>query len=399
MSARPPLIASLGFAVLILLSRTVSSVALAQTPPTKTPFSPLPTKTAIPDTLPTKPAATTPTAVAPTRTPTVLPTKTPFPTQTTVPTESVAGLTPPWPVALPLSGAPALSATATLLPLAVVPSVMVSPSPMAVTSTLSTDPVAPLATDRAPDQLIASGTLPPVSPVITQVVNLSGLILGLVALGVFIWFGLVQVGRMITHEIRTVSLANLRLQYEAERIARQDKVLFRSDTDVLRLLEQAILDATGVSVHLHLLADGLLLSPLILAVTDPNQTRYLFSPVAPDQLRALQRRHRLAQFVIGRAGRLESYPLDALTSTPFIADDLRSALEYLATRYQLQRRPLPRTDRWYLYVVRPQPAHRAWLRRLEPARSRLKRLTTGWRPGLRLTARETPPDSSDKTGD
>ena len=108
---------------------------------------------------------------------------------------------------------------------------------------------------------------------------------------------------------------------------------------------------------MRLLANGLLLSPPLLAVTGPDQTRYLFSPIAPEPLRSLQRRHGLAQFVIGRSGRLDSYPLDALTSTPFIADDLRSALEYLATRYQVQWRPLPRADRWYLYVARPQPAH------------------------------------------
>ncbi len=397
MRTRPPIIAILGFAVLILLSRTMSPTALAQTPPTKTPFGPLPTKTAIPNALPTKPPAATSTVVEPTRTPTVPPTKTPFPMLTPSPAATIAGSTPP--AALPLSGASALSATFTPLPLAVVPPAIAGPSLSAPTPTLSTDPVSPLSTDRAPDQSVAAGTLPPVSPVITQVVNLSGLIFGLVVLGVSIWFGLVQVGRMITREIRTVSLANLRLQYEADRIARQGKVLFRSDTDVLRLLEQAILDMTGLTVHLQWLADGLLLSPLILTVTDPNQTRYIFSPVAPDQLRALQRRHGLAQFVIGRAGRLESYPLDALTSTPFIADDLRNALEYLTIRYQVQRRLPPRADRWYLYVARPQPARRKWPRLPASVTGRLKRLTVGWRPGFRSTARETPRDSSPRPGD
>lgn len=144
----------------------------------------------------------------------------------------------------------------------------------------------------------------------------------------------------------------------------------RSDSEVIALLAQTILDATGASVPVRLLADGLLFAPPLLAVTAPDHTRYIFSPVAPEQLRAHQRRHPLAQFVISHTGRLESYPLDALTSTPFIADDLRSALEYLATRYQVQRRPLPRTDRWYLYVAHPQPARRAWPRRLETALGR-----------------------------
>ncbi len=406
MRAHPPIIASLGLAVLILLSRTVSPTALAQTPPTKTPFGQLPTKTAIPDTLPTKPPAATPTITVPTNTPNVPPTKTPFPTLTPIPAATLAGSTPP--AALPLSGASALSATFTPLPLAAGVPTIDSPSPIAVTPTLSADPMSPPSTDRAPDQSVAAGTLPPMSPVVTQVVNLSGLIFGLVVLGVSIWFGLVQVGRMITREIRTVSLANLRLQYEADRIARQGKVLFRSDADVIALLSQTILDATGASVPVRLLADGLLLSPPLLAVTDPDQTRYLFSPVAPDQLRTLQRRHGLAQFVIGRSGRLASYSLDALTSTPFIADDLRSALEYLATRYQVPRRPLPRSDRWYLYVARSQPDQgrlpsrfrsqfKAGQRRsLEAVRGWLRGGTARSTPPTRSAA---PPDNSPQPGD
>ncbi len=37
----------------------------------------------------------------------------------------------------------------------------------------------------------------------------------------------------------------------------------------------------------------------------------------------------------------------------FIVDDLGSAFGYVLARYQAPRRPLPRTDRWYLYLARP----------------------------------------------
>lgn len=39
--------------------------------------------------------------------------------------------------------------------------------------------------------------------------------------GPFIWFGLSRLGRSITKEIRTVSLATLRLRHEAERLVRR----------------------------------------------------------------------------------------------------------------------------------------------------------------------------------
>ena len=399
MRIHPPLIASLGFAVLILVSRVTGPVALAQTLPTKTPFGSLPTKTALPDTLPTKPPVATPTAVEPTRTPIVPPTKTPFPTITTVPPQTGASPTPPTPAALPLSDASALSATLTPLPLAVVPS-SITPAPTP-SPTVSAELLPPLSTGRATDQPVAISILQPGSPVVTQVVNLSALILGLAALGIFLGLAVLRVGRMITREIRTVSLANLRLQYEAERVARHDRAQLRSDSEVIALLSQTILDATGASVPVRLLTDGLLLSPPLLAVTGPDQTRYLFSPLAPEQVRALQRRHGLAQFVIGRAGRLQSYPLDALTSTPFIADDLRSALEYLAVRYQVQRRSLPRADRWYLYVARPQPAQGRWLsrfrQRFRANQARSVNTVRRWLSGV--TTRSAPPDNSSRSGD
>jgi hypothetical protein len=156
----------------------------------------------------------------------------------------------------------------------------------------------------------------------------------------------------------------LRLQHEAERLARREKVVFRADADVLSLLEQAILDASGESVHARLLPNGWISSPPLMAVIDQEQTHYLFSPLPPDQVRAIARRHGLTQLLLGHATDLTAYPIDALNSTPFIVDDLSNAFGYVLARHQAPRRPLPRIDRWYLYIAHPRTSRLpAWFDR------------------------------------
>ena len=217
-------------------------------------------------------------------------------------------------------------------------------------------------------------------PIITQAVSLGGLVIGLlcglIILSLIIWFGLSRLGRAIINEIHTVSLANLRLQHEAERLARREKVVFRADSDVLSLLEQAILDASGESVHVRLLPNGWLSSPPMLAVIDAEGTRYLFSPAPPEQVQDSARRHGLTQLLLGKATDLTAYPIDALNSTPFIVDDLSSAFGYVMMRYQAPRRPLPRTDRWYLYIARPRASRwPSWFERRVRQTGLLRRFT------------------------
>ena len=67
--------------------------------------------------------------------------------------------------------------------------------------------------------------------------------------------------------------------------------------------------------------------------------------------------------LLGRATVLTAYPIDALNCTPFIVDDLSSAFAYVLERHQAPRRPLPRSDRWYLYIARPRPSR--WTARFE----------------------------------
>jgi hypothetical protein len=126
-------------------------------------------------------------------------------------------------------------------------------------------------------------------PLITQALSIGGFILKPVVLGLIIWFSLSRLSRAITGEIRPVSLATLRLQRKAERLARRKKVVFRADTDGLTLLEQAILDASVESVHVRLLPNGWVSLPPLMAVIDQEQTRYLFSPLPSEQVRASAR--------------------------------------------------------------------------------------------------------------
>ncbi len=340
-----------GFTALLSTPAHQHQLVQAQAQASKTPFvSNPPTKTPIPDNPPTK-------SPDPTNIPTAASTATPLPSRTSTPTA-----TPPVPTQQPtLTIMPTLRPTNTPAS-----SVSVSaPSIGSITTTISLSAVLPAAAantvlspglpnDPGNDPQSSVRESAPVPPIVTQALNASGTILGLGVLGACIWLGLAQLGRSIITEVRGVSLANLRIQHEAERVARRDKVVFRLDGDVLTLLDQAILDATGENVHVRLIANKLLLAPPMAAVTDELNVHYIFSPVPPDQMRALRRHHQLAQFIFGRTGSVTAYPLDALNSTPFIADDLCAAFAYLMTRFQTPRRPLPRTDRWYIYVAQPQ---------------------------------------------
>ena len=336
--------------------------------PTKTPIGPPPTKPLLSEIAPTQPPLPTEAVAPPTKTPlptnaAVPPTKTPLPTEAAPPaptaTPRPTSTAAPTPIPQPnattapasVASSPALATAtsapvptrASLTPTAIAPTITLALVSLVIGDTAT--PVVPSPT--APVNGSSASVDPPDSsaPLIVQAVNIGGLVLGLAVLGLFIWFGLSRLGRSITNEIRTVSLATLRLQHEAERLDRRAKVAFRADSDVLALLEQASLDASGESVHLRLLPNGWLSSPPLLAVVDQNQTRYIFSPLPPDQVKPLARRNGLTQFLLGQATDLTAYPIDAVTSTPFIADDMNDAFGSVLSRHQTQRRPLPRTDR------------------------------------------------------
>ncbi len=81
-------------------------------------------------------------------------------------------------------------------------------------------------------------------------------------------------------------------------------------------------------------------------------------------------------WLLGQATNLTAYPIDALNNTPFIADDLSGAYGYVLARHQAPRRPLLRTDRWYLYLARPCTSRWPhWFERQVKQTGTLKRFT------------------------
>jgi hypothetical protein len=117
-------------------------------------------------------------------------------------------------------------------------------------------------------------------------------------------------------------------------------------------------------------------------------------------VRASARRHGLTQLLLGQATDLTAYPIDALNSTPFIVDDLSSAFGYMLARHQAPRRPLPRTDRWYLYIARPRTSRwPSWLERHVRQTGMVRRITDRLRgaPGSPTSSSTT--DRTSKPGD
>lgn len=351
--------------LVVITSLWMTQVNVVAQAPTKTPIGEPPTKTPLPiepptkTPLPTDPATKT---AAPTQTPTLTPRATATATTTRTPTLRASATASP--VTVTRASASTVSAVAvepTSASASVTPNA--ASNSLAVVSDASATPSASSLAVAIENADPPADTAPTALPIMTQTMIIGGFIFAVISLGLLIWFGLARLGRAITTEIRTVSLANLRLQHEAERLGRREKVAFRADSDVLSLLEQAILDASGESVHVRLLQNGWVSSPPMLAVVNAEQTRYIFSPTPPDQVRDIARRHGLTQLLLGRATDLTAYPIDGLNSTPFIVDDLSAAYAYVLARHQAPRRPLPRTDRWYLYIASPRPTH--WTARFE----------------------------------
>ena len=252
---------SLSLIVIIVLSPT--QVGVQAQSPTKTPIGEPPTKPPLVEVLPTKtplpdaPATALPTPV---ESPTEVPTLTPSPAATVSRTPTLLPSATASPTTITRSPVPTSAATdAGSTPAATAPASITSTSTPAAVEVIISATSTPIASSAA--VLIGNLDRPATStdttlPLITQALNIDGLILGLVMLGLIIWFGLARLSRAITGEIHTASLATLRLQHEAERLARREKVVFRADADVLSLLEQAILDASGESVHVRLLPNG-----------------------------------------------------------------------------------------------------------------------------------------------
>jgi hypothetical protein len=178
--------------------------------------------------------------------------------------------------------------------------------------------------------------------------DLSGIVIGFAALGLIGWLALAAHRRALVRSFEAWALADLRLRHEAQREARRFEVA--ADDQALQLLEQAALDASGARPGLtHLMRDYTGLAPVaaIAAFSAGDGRRWVFSPASPDQMQRLERQTRAALF--GRDGRRwQHHVVDALNSSPFIADNLAAVLRYLV---EDSASPLPRAEQWHVYGV------------------------------------------------
>lgn len=197
-------------------------------------------------------------------------------------------------------------------------------------------------------------TAPPAPTVTQSVLDFSGMAIGFAALGAIVWVALLAHQRASVKAFQAWALADLRLRHEAQRETRQFSV--ETDDHALMVLEQAALDATGARPDLtHLVRDRSRVAPIaaIVAFSSETAQHWVFSPATPDQMKRAARDRDRAQALLGREGWRgvrQRHAIDALNSSPFIADNLAAVLRYLVND---SASPLPRAEQWHVYVITP----------------------------------------------
>ena len=207
---------------------------------------------------------------------------------------------------------------------------------------------------------------------ITQsVIDFAPLIALGVGLGVVMAFGFLRTARAVSISNRALALLLVRMQRTSERplTFEPGEPERATDVRVLRLLNQAGLDAVGRSLNIErVLTLNAGDRPAITALGQDG--RAAFMVLTPLEAKAFQRAWRAAPTSSGEvtferaeayaleqlnealaAGHATAYPLDALNSGLFVADDLAAAYTYLAADLPVSARTLPRTARWTLFVV------------------------------------------------
>jgi hypothetical protein len=225
------------------------------------------------------------------------------------------------------------------------------------------------------NQVVASRQPAALSPLtITQsVIDFAPLIALGIGLGVVMAFGFLRTARAVSTSNRALALLLVRMQRTSER-----PLTFESgepnratEARVLTLLNQAGLDAVGRPLNIErvltLTAGD---RPAITALGADRRGRAAFVVLTPLEAKAFQRAWRVAPTSSGEVaferaeaypleqlgealatGHAAAYPLDALNSGLFVADDLAAAYAYLATELPVSARTLPRTARWTLFIV------------------------------------------------
>jgi hypothetical protein len=190
----------------------------------------------------------------------------------------------------------------------------------------------------------------------STIINLTSVAIGFLGLGAIVWLALWQHQRAQVNSFNAWARADMRLRSEAERLSRRERVNI-DETWIISLLNQAALDATGEAHGIDQI-DRVLLEPLPAIVgLGRDFERLLFTPAPDSIVRSLIKRRTLSSLLGEALRNVRVYSIDALTSDLFVTDDLTRALQSLADqglRPTGQPVQLPRTERWWLYVV-PHP--------------------------------------------
>jgi len=208
------------------------------------------------------------------------------------------------------------------------------------------------------------------------VYDFSTLALAVAALGATIFIAMERLRRALVTQFNSWALTHIRISRESLHITRQAQAAL---DDPLRLLNQAALDATGENVNLIAMPQTVHAPfPAIVTLAD-DRRRFIFTPIAPEIMRRRENRHRAVSLLNGEPGVVATYPLDALNSSLFIADDLAAIYtSEIKKRSAGDPCTLPRVQRWYLYVAQSPSDHmldrRTYLRRRIPTlRAMLRR--------------------------
>lgn len=199
-------------------------------------------------------------------------------------------------------------------------------------------------------------------------------------LGAVMAIGFLRTARAVSTSNRQLALLLVRMQRTSEKpIAFDEDGPGRAtDARVLALLNQAGLDASGQPLQIErVLSVTSGEAPAITALGQAGRAAFVvFTPLeakAFRRLRTVERTLSAGEVAFEHAtayplDRLDealatgqAYPVDALSSGLFVADDLAAAYGYLAADLPVSARTLPRVSRWTLLVA-PLPRHELTVR-------------------------------------
>lgn len=211
---------------------------------------------------------------------------------------------------------------------------------------------------------------------ITQsVIDFAPLIALGIGLGVVMAFGFLRTARAVSTSNRQLALLLVRMQRTSEKpsIFEENGAPRATDARVLALLNQAGLDASGQPLQIErVLGVTSGATPAITALGQSGRAAFIvFTPLEAKAFRQVrtaapapgagdvQFEHATA-YPLDRLDEAladgQAYPLDALSSGLFVADDLAAAYSYLAADLPVSARTLPRAARWTLFIA-PLPKH------------------------------------------